>query len=339
MFFLNMASPRGILPDSIPDDQLFKSLPEAFSVYPAANFEFVEGIAEELDDKKNVVQIKKTNGDKVEITYDYVVVATGTKSTDGMPWKNVGTYEETTKLLHSIQKKIEAAKTILVGGAGATGVETAGELGYKFGKEKEISIVTNSAHVLPVLKEAVGKQAELELTRFGVTIIPNSTVVSAEEATDGKTTVKLSDGKTLSVDLYISSVGLVPNTAFMPAAMLNNAGKITVNSKLQVPGGPANLYAIGDVNSNKAQIMMTEAEAVHMHKNLDLVLKGQSQTDYKEMAMTVLMATLGPTKGTGQLGWFKFPSFAIVMAKGKTAGVDKVGPFVNGGKLFSIGSM
>jgi hypothetical protein len=50
-------------------------------------------------------------------------------------------YQATIDALHKIQEQVKVAKTIVVGGAGATGVEASGELGYEYGKDKEITLV------------------------------------------------------------------------------------------------------------------------------------------------------------------------------------------------------
>jgi hypothetical protein len=50
-------------------------------------------------------------------------------------------HQATIDALHKVQEQVKAAKTIVVGGAGATGVETSGELGYEYGKDKEITLV------------------------------------------------------------------------------------------------------------------------------------------------------------------------------------------------------
>lgn len=51
-------------------------------------------------------------------------------------------YEDTKNKLHKIQEQVKAAKSIVVVGGGVTGIETAAELGFEYGKSKEISIVS-----------------------------------------------------------------------------------------------------------------------------------------------------------------------------------------------------
>ena len=50
-------------------------------------------------------------------------------------------YEATRDGLHKIQEQVKSAKSIVLGGAGPTGVEAAAELGFEFGKGKETTLV------------------------------------------------------------------------------------------------------------------------------------------------------------------------------------------------------
>lgn len=58
-----------------------------------------------------------------------------------MPFKGMGSTEATKNALHDFQARVKKAKTILIAGAGATGVETAGELASVHGKQKQMILV------------------------------------------------------------------------------------------------------------------------------------------------------------------------------------------------------
>lgn len=59
-----------------------------------------------------------------------------------VPWKaSLEGYEKTKSLLHEYQNKVKAAKSIIIAGAGPTGVETAGEIAFEYGKGKEVTLV------------------------------------------------------------------------------------------------------------------------------------------------------------------------------------------------------
>jgi NADH dehydrogenase FAD-containing subunit len=141
----NMAAARGILPDQFTDHQLFVPIAPGFTQYPKSQFEFILASAESLDTKAKTVGISSaTTGHKTTLSYDYLILATGTRTIEPTPFKGLGSTETTKAGLHDFQARVAKAKKIIVAGAGITGVEVAGELGY-WHPSKEIILVSFSA--------------------------------------------------------------------------------------------------------------------------------------------------------------------------------------------------
>jgi len=147
--YFNLAAPRAIVPGQIPDEKILAPIEPAFSKYPSSSFEFVIGAAKSVDPASKRVEIETESGLRT-VTYDTLVVTTGS-NTGSMPWKASGSHKQFLELLHDTQAKVKKAKSIIVGGAGVTGVETAGELGYEYGKTKEITLV---GHIIKGMAEA-----------------------------------------------------------------------------------------------------------------------------------------------------------------------------------------
>lgn len=121
---------------------MFAEIAPGFSKYPQDSFEFVLGTAKSMDPIAKSVTIKTIAGLGLVQTYDILVIATGSRTIGEVPWKGAASgYEKTKEILHKFQKKVENANSIVVGGAGPTGVETVGELGFEFGKTKRITLV------------------------------------------------------------------------------------------------------------------------------------------------------------------------------------------------------
>lgn len=138
-FYWNLASVRAIVPGLIKDDELFQDIAQGFQ-YAGASFEFVLGSAESLDIEKKSVSISTPNGVR-NLIYDKLVLSTGSRTDGKAPWKAVGAYEEMLDELHAVQSKVASAKSIVIGGAGPTGVEIAGELGCEYNGKKEVTLV------------------------------------------------------------------------------------------------------------------------------------------------------------------------------------------------------
>jgi NADH dehydrogenase FAD-containing subunit len=145
-FYWNMASPRAIIPGQFSDDQLFEPIAAGFAQYPADQFEFVLASAEKLNVEAQKVMITGADGERT-LDYDYLIVATGSRTRTNSPFKTLDSTEETKKVLHSYQESVQKAKTIVVAGAGVTGVEIAGELGAQYGHQKDI-ILVNLCHLV-----------------------------------------------------------------------------------------------------------------------------------------------------------------------------------------------
>jgi apoptosis-inducing factor 2 len=139
--YWNLAAPRAIVPGQIPDEKVFQPIKPAFAKYSSSNFEFVLGEATSVDPDVKKVKVSTKEGAR-ELEYDVLVVTTGSSAVGGSPWKQSDSYEVSLAALHEAQEKIKNAKSIVLGGAGVTGVETAGELGYEYGQEKEITLVS-----------------------------------------------------------------------------------------------------------------------------------------------------------------------------------------------------
>jgi hypothetical protein len=140
-FYWNVAAPRGIIPGQLTDDQLFQPIAAGFSNYPTGRFEFKLASAEHVNFEAKTVQISSPEGMKI-LNYDYLVLATGTRINGNVPLKGLGSTEATKTALYDFQAQIGRANTIVIAGAGVTGVEVAGELGFEYGEQKEIVLVS-----------------------------------------------------------------------------------------------------------------------------------------------------------------------------------------------------
>ncbi|KAI9885607.1 MAG: hypothetical protein M1823_002617 [Watsoniomyces obsoletus] len=337
-FYMNLAAPRAVVPGLLKDEQLFAAIEPAFSKYPADSFEFIEGTAESLDDAQHQMTVSTPSGTRT-VQYDIGIIATGSSAGDS-PFKLNRSYEHTRDELHAMRKAVEDASDIVVGGAGPTGIETVAELGDEYqGKDKKITLISSGEHVLPELRPNIGIAAEKELEKFGVKILRNTRVENMTPTEKGRTEVKLSTGTTLMTDLYISTVGVHPNSAWLPARFLDAEGHVMVDDCLQVKGA-SDLYAAGDVaNVHRKQLKIAEDQSIYLANSLHAVLTNKPVKPFKPDGMTMVAITLGKNKGTGQAGWFKMLSFIVWYVKGRFLGTNDLGPYVNGEKFVINGKM
>lgn len=328
-FVWPIAMPRAIVPGQFSDDKFMFALEPTFAEYPADKFEFVLGTASGLDTAGKTVTIA-LNGDggARSIEYDALVIATGASSTDGMPWKPMDTTESTVEKLRGVQERIEKAKTIVVAGGGMTGVEAAGELGYEYARNgsKKVYFVHSDALPLsaPVIA-SVRKQTRSEIEKLRVKMVPNTKVTNVTVSGED-TILELTDsnGKksTLTTQAYIPALGVVPNTSFMPADMLDGSGYVRQTTTLRADGHD-DVFVIGDAGNlegNKAAA--ADAQAQHLITALPLHLDGKDVPVYKPASKDMFGITLGRSRATGQMGSFKVFGILIWYLKGRSLGTD-----------------
>ncbi|TQS34807.1 hypothetical protein Golomagni_04797 [Golovinomyces magnicellulatus] len=245
--YWNMAAVRAIVPGQFSDDKLFASIPDGLEKYGDL-VDFVIGTATQLDTSSKTVAISTADGEK-QLHYEILVIATGSraKGKEELPWHpSLSGYEASKKTLHKFQEAVKNAKKIVLGGGGPTGVETAGELGYEYGKDKEIFLITSSSKLLLSGTPAMSSTAETELRKLHVNIIYNTKITEVKPETNGQTTLILSNGCTKTVDLYLPTVGIAANTDFVPEKHLNENKYIMVDNFFRVKGAP-DVWAAGDV--------------------------------------------------------------------------------------------
>jgi len=121
--------------------QIFQEIAPSLKQYPAGSVEFILGAASSLDPASKSVTISTASGEMKQ-QYDILIIATGSRTIGDVPWKgSLSGFEATRDSLHKIQDQVKVAKSIVIGGGGPTGVETAGELGFEYGKAKKITLV------------------------------------------------------------------------------------------------------------------------------------------------------------------------------------------------------
>ena len=342
-FYWNVAAVRGVIPGAIPDEQLFLPIEPGFAQHSADNFEFVLGKAKNLDVERNTVEVARNDGSRCSLPYDQVVIATGSQIRSNLPFKPVGTHEETLAALHSLQEQIDNAKSIVVAGAGPTGVETAGELAATYGNKKDVTLIIGGEHVLQTshVLASVHQVVERDLQKLGVKLVYNTQVKGVQktpkeaQGETSQTSLRLSDGSDLIADLYLPLFGVQVNTGFLPLNLLDSAGNLIQDKTMRVQG-TKNVWAIGDVGSIETkQLTVTDAQIIHLSAALDSVLTGDDRQvrEYKPSSKKMIFITMGKKYAIGQIGGWKLWGWIVSYVKGRMLFVDTAQGYVDGKHL------
>lgn len=234
--FWRFAAPRAIVSKQMmPGDQIFYPIEPAFT-YAFPKFKFVQGTATRIDTAGQSVSVETVDGEQQSIPYAALIIATGF-STPSPLFTQATDRAALEALYDAFQEGLKTAKTVIIGGGGPVGVETAGEVaeilngrpGFMGAAPKnpkaQVTLVCADKKMLPVLREPIGKTAEGFLQKLGCSVMYNTCVVSTTKASEeagAKTQVELSTGETLEADIYIDATGIKPNTSFLPKEWLDN---------------------------------------------------------------------------------------------------------------------
>ncbi|KAF3048003.1 hypothetical protein E8E12_005800 [Didymella heteroderae] len=340
--YWRFAAPRALVSKKMmPYDQIFYPIETAFT-YAFPKFKFIQGTATHVDAAGQSVSVQTVDGEQQTIPYAALIIATGfstpsplfTQATDRTALE--GVYD-------AFQKQLKTAKTVVIGGGGPVGVETAGEVaeilngrpGFMGAGPKNptaaVTLICADKKLLPVLRESIGATAEGFLKKLGCSVTYNTRVVSASKITDepgAKTRVELSNGESMDVDIYIDATGSRPNTSFLPKEWLDNRNKVACNPKtLRVEhesAGPR-VYALGDVGS------YTRGGVMDLSLAVPVALTNLKQDLLKHLSGTVFagdrhynpnlkeqqICPIGTQKGVGAFNGYKVPSQMVWMIKGR----------------------
>lgn len=337
-FFWNVAATRGAIPGEIPDTSMFLPIAPGFNQYTTENFELVLGLAEGIDKAGSSVHITTNDGEQKIISYDQLVIATGSRVSSGLPFKLIGTYKETVDAWHSLQDQIRGASSIVIAGGGPTGLEVAGEIAARYGAKKNVTLILSSAKPLANhagISASVQNVLDSDFTNLGVKVLRNTKVESAEGgSSDGKWSLTLSDGSTLDADLYLPLHGIQVNTSFVPRELLDDRGNVKQDKTMRVEA-TENIWAIGDVgNTEPKQLTLTDAQINHMADALDATLTGERPVgEYKPANKTMIFLSLGKKYATGQIGNWRLWGWTVAWVKGRNLFVDSSQDYVAGKRL------
>jgi NADH dehydrogenase len=258
-FEIALVSPE---PTLVVRPRLYEPKPETLTaplldVLKAIDVVYVQGSAETIDTKSRTVGIA-ANGAKKNLSYDRLVVATGSRlfrpnipglAEHGFSVDSLDDAIALDKHLHSLAKRpaVNGRDTVVVAGGGFTGIEAATEMPARLrevlGKDAKarIIIVDRNQAIAPDMGEGPRPVIEEALRKLGV-----ETRLGAGVASLDGSGVTLSSGEHIETETVIWAAGIraAPLTQQIPAER-DNFGRLLVDRDLRVPSVPG-VFATGD---------------------------------------------------------------------------------------------
>ena len=337
-FWWRIGGPREVVSkEMMPTSKTYYPIEPAFA-YAKDRFTFVQGTATHVDAAGQSVSVATASGEQKNIPYVALIIATGI-STASPLFTQPSSAAEHQETHETFRKALKNAKTIVIGGAGPVGVETAGEIAeYLNGKpgfmastvknpKAKVTVICGEKKMLPILRESLSQQAEKLLNRLGADVVYNTKVVSTTPAGD-KTAITLSDGKTIEADIYVDATGTRANTGFLPKDWLDNRNRVACNPKtlrVETASAGPRVYVIGDAGSYTRGGVMDQADALPVamtNLKIDLTahISGVAPTGDRHYTANLKeqqLVPVGTQKGVGAFGGRSLPSLMVWGMKGR----------------------
>lgn len=226
-----------------------------------------------------------TLADGVELGYDKLIVATGSKvrrlEIAGARPENVFYLRGIDDCLALRARLVEGAGLVVVGG-GYIGLEVAAAARQR---GVEVTVVEAEGQVMGrVVGPEIGRFFAEEHAARGVDI---RTGVTVSEAAEGR--ARCSDGASIAADLFVVGVGVVPDTALAEAAGLAVDNGILVDEHGRT--SDADIYACGDVTN-------------HPNALLNRRVRLESWQNAQNQSIAVARALAGNPRPYGEVPWF-----------------------------------
>jgi NADH dehydrogenase FAD-containing subunit len=214
------------------------------------------------------------------------------------------------RYLQTYQSGIKSARSVVVIGGGAVGVQMACDLKELY-PEKQVTLVHSREKLMPVYHEGLSNLIKARFVELGVNLVTGSRVVVPPGGFpnhSGKAfDIQLQDGRTLSAEFAIQATGQTPNNQFLagledesssPSESLVNPrnGFVRVLPTMQFrdPRYP-HLFAVGDIADSGAHKAARPGavQAAVAARNIAALVAGGEPTERLSVAPAGIHLTLG----------------------------------------------
>jgi len=240
-----------------------------------------------------------------EVDADFVVLATG--SSYPFPAKSDShDTDQAHERYRATNRTLAAAERVLILGAGAVGLELAGEIAARW-PEKRIAIADIAGDILPGgYRPELRAELRRQLGELGIELMLGSPLRDKPPSTAGDLqpfSVRTEAGTELAADIWFRAYGIAPVTDYLTgelAALRTPEGYVEVTRYMELPGQEG-IFAVGDIaagHPNGAGRAGRHGDLVAA--NIRTLITGQGELVEAQVAPPAIILPLGPEGGAGQ---------------------------------------
>lgn len=319
--------------EQIPLDELIVKYEE----YAHKNYiRYINARVENIDfENKEVFYMKS------RLSYDYIIIASGSKTFFPKQIKNLDKYKKDIKDINTIKNfkkdfdllisKRVKNKNILIAGAGLSGVEIAIELAQRIknnnlsSSDIRITLVEQQATILPGNNEFLINKTKEVLDTLDISCVHGEFITQVEDEK-----IILSNKEEIPYELSLFVLGVSSLAIENKQGLdINVKGQYIVNDYFQIENYN-DAFCIGDAAQtmtldgkyNLPTAQMANMQGKVLSQNLKLILEDKKMIK-KELKLKGVLIDLGKNNAVGLLGNFKINGYIAYILKRFTSYIHK----------------
>lgn len=233
--------------------------------------------------------------------------------------------------LQKHQKDVQQAKSIIIGGGGAVGVQMATDL-KEYYPDKEVTVVQSRPQLMPGFHVKLHELIQERFSELGIKLITGARLTMPQDGVpkDGSSfDVELTDGRRLSTNFVILATGQTPNNDLMKTLTSSTADSLINPDNGFIPIRPTmqlqdpmyqNMFAVGDIADTglRKAARPGSAQAAVVAQNIQALIEGRKAEETYPRMPAAIHLTLGmkynvifrnPNEGEGQTEPTIIPKF------------------------------
>jgi apoptosis-inducing factor 2 len=272
-------------------------------------------------------RVTLASGDQIDA--EYIVLATGSEYP--FPAKSdVDVTADAHGKFRAAHAALAAAGRVLLVGAGAVGIELAGEIKAVW-PDKEVTLLDAAAELLGArFRDDLKAELHRQLTDIGVRVLlssPLQSLPAAEPGVLGEFTVQTQAGAALTADIWFRCFGVSPVSDYLAGELAGARqpdGFVAVTPYLQVQGQDR-VFALGDVAAADVKMAgIASRQAAIVAANIKAMIAGGAPAEQYQPGPAGILVPIGPKGGSGQ-----FPGSDDLLAPEAAASMKGEGMFVD----------
>lgn len=241
--------------------------------------------------------------DGTRLEADYVVLAMG--SGYASPFKPQGdSISEFRAAIDSVSRRLREARSVAIVGAGAVGVELAGEIASAF-PDMPVTLVSDQPALFPMYRTELHEALKMRLERLGVKIRLRTPVkLPPDSNAPFAGPLQLGSGEVLQADIVFPVVGsrIAPTFANeLPGVKVTASGRLKTDKWMR-PSSHENVFVIGDLAEcgDGMTVVSTTRQVPWLASAIRRLASGkqiQSIAGYKPWPVAPILLPLGERLG------------------------------------------